>query len=175
MLNNIIFVGGIHGVGKSTICKEICNKLDINYLSASDLLKWKEVKENPNEKNVIDIPQTQERLIQGLQSILKDDEKYILDGHFCLFDEYFQITRIPFKTFELIKPILITVVIGDIQLINKRLSERDAQTYSVANLQYMQDEEIIYSKEVADKLKIDHIEILVSQYDKLINLLKPLL
>jgi len=35
MLDNITFIGGIHGVGKSTICRQICDEIKLEYLSAS--------------------------------------------------------------------------------------------------------------------------------------------
>lgn len=47
MYNNIIFIGGVHGVGKGTICQKIKEKLDFTHLSASEVLKWDDFK---NEK-----------------------------------------------------------------------------------------------------------------------------
>lgn len=39
MKNDIIFIGGIHGVGKGTLCKRIESELGIIHLSASEVLK----------------------------------------------------------------------------------------------------------------------------------------
>ena len=41
---------GIHGVGKCTICQQICSELNLEYLSASELLKWKAVIEDAKNK-----------------------------------------------------------------------------------------------------------------------------
>ncbi len=38
---DIVFVGGIHGVGKSTLCSKFNNLLGISHYSASDLIKKK--------------------------------------------------------------------------------------------------------------------------------------
>ena len=38
-MKNIIFIGGIHGVGKGTLCEKVCNDLNIRHLSASEVLK----------------------------------------------------------------------------------------------------------------------------------------
>jgi len=40
MNKEIIFIGGIHGVGKGTLCKRIASDLNIIHLSASEVLKW---------------------------------------------------------------------------------------------------------------------------------------
>ena len=39
LMKNIIFIGGIHGVGKGTIRKQIALKNDIVQLTASKILK----------------------------------------------------------------------------------------------------------------------------------------
>jgi adenylate kinase len=38
-INNIIFIGGIHGVGKETLCRKICKQLGLQHLSSSEVLK----------------------------------------------------------------------------------------------------------------------------------------
>jgi len=50
MFDNIVFVGGIHGVGKSTICQHICRELNMEYLSASELSKWEEINDDAKIK-----------------------------------------------------------------------------------------------------------------------------
>jgi adenylate kinase len=51
-MGNIAFIGGIHGVGKSTICQQICDKLNLVYLSASELIKWSDINEDVKNKKV---------------------------------------------------------------------------------------------------------------------------
>ena len=61
-MKNIIFIGGIHGVGKGTLCEKVCNELNLQHLSASEVLKWEEISEKEN-KLVNDFTLTQNRLI----------------------------------------------------------------------------------------------------------------
>ena len=82
LTNNIIFIGGIHGVGKGTICKEIVSKTDLIHITASEILKWNEINSSDN-KLVQNISSTQERLIYGLKNLIENDKQYLLDGHFC--------------------------------------------------------------------------------------------
>src|SRR5690606_12889108 len=111
--NNIIFIGGIHGVGKSSICSEICNKFNIQHLSASELIKWDELNEDPKNKKVANIPNTQTRLIIGLQQTIKDNQHYLLDGHYCLLNAKSEIVRVPLETFKQINPKLLILILGD--------------------------------------------------------------
>jgi adenylate kinase len=152
MFNNIVFVGGIHGVGKSTICKKICSDLGINYLSASEVLKWKQIKPDHQDKKVSDIPYTQDRLIMGLADIVKSDEFYLLDGHFCLLDQNGAVYNVPEETFQAINPLSLNVILGDAEEIKMRLEERDYLPYSISLLQEMQDNEVKYSKSLSDFL-----------------------
>lgn len=84
MYNNIIFIGGVHGVGKGTICQKIKEKLDFTHLSASEVLKWDDFKNEKGDKRVENVSTTQQRLIENLKNIVNPQKKYLLDGHFCL-------------------------------------------------------------------------------------------
>jgi adenylate kinase len=152
--NNIFFVGGIHGVGKSTICRQLAIDLNINYLSASEVLKWKELNTDVKNKRVNDIPDTQDRLIAGLQNIVIPQNYYILDGHFCLFNKDGLVTKIPLVTFAAINPISLTIIVGDIEEILAGLQNRDQKTYSQRSLIQMQELEMEYAQEISEKLKV---------------------
>lgn len=154
MYGNIIFIGGIHGVGKSTICRNSCASHSLNYLSASEVLKWNDVRLTENNKNVPDLNITQERLISGLRQVVDKKEKYILDGHFCLFNLDGIVQKIPIETFRLINPIEIVVIVGSPMEIANRLVARDGKNYSHIQLDKMQEIETQYGKKVANLLEI---------------------
>ncbi len=42
----IIFVGGVHAVGKGTICENLSQKFNLEHLSASQVLKWDELSDS---------------------------------------------------------------------------------------------------------------------------------
>lgn len=175
MFNNIAFIGGIHGVGKSTISKAIVDELSLTHLSASEVLKWKEINADEKNKKVKDVFETQNRLITGLQYIIVPSSYYLLDGHFILLDKDGNLNQVPFQTFRDISPILIAVVICDVSVIMKRLGERDSKTYDYNTLNEMQKAEVAYAKEVAAKLRIPYIESSTSDYKNIISILKPLM
>lgn len=154
MFSNISFIGGIHGVGKSTICHDLCGKLGIEYLSASAVIKWAELNADPNNKRVENISLTQKRLIAGLSNAVKKENHYLLDGHYCLFDKNGKVTRVPYATFKAINPVSLHLIIGDVNKIKARIEERDQRIYDIAILKNMQEQEMAYAKELSQKLNV---------------------
>lgn len=154
MYHEIAFIGGIHGVGKSTICKHICSELNLVYLSASELLKWEDINEDANNKKVKDIPDTQNRLILGLTNTVQKDTNYLLDGHYCLLNNDNEVVNIPLDTFEKISPISLNLILGDISEIKKRLETRDKKPYDYTLLERLQNEELTYAKYLSKTLGI---------------------
>lgn len=155
MYKNIAFIGGIHGVGKSTICEEICKEIQMQYLSASELLKWKEINEDKQSKNVKNIIDTQARLIAGLKNTVQKNQRYLLDGHYCLLNNQNEIINVPLETFRKIAPISLNIILGDVTEIKDRLEKRDQKSYSEDLLAQMQKSELNYAKKISKTLKID--------------------
>lgn len=170
MMRDIIFIGGIHGVGKGVICHEISMRTNRVHKTASDVLKWKEISE-PSNKKVDNIQSTQDRLIEGINNTFDDAKSYLLDGHFCLFNSEGDITKVPMKTFKEIAPKLIAVVTNDINVIKERLGQRDGKAYGADELRDMQATEIEYAKQVSSELNIPLVEIKDGDYQSLIRVM----
>ena len=132
----------------------MCTKLDIKYLSASEVLKWAEMNEDSKNKKVNDVALTQDRLIHGLIKRVEKKYHYLLDGHYCLLDKAGKIVKIPFETFEAINPVSLHLITGDILEIKSRLELRDERIYDYHLLKDLQDQEIDYAKELSQKLNI---------------------
>lgn len=154
MIDNIAFIGGIHGVGKSTICRKICDEVTLEYLSASDLIKWKDINEDIQNKKVWDISLTQDRLVVGLENRIQKKKYYLLDGHYCLINSENKIVNIPLDTFKLINPFSLSIIIGDIIEIKNRLEKRDNFQYDQELLTEMQESELDYAKYLSKALGI---------------------
>lgn len=167
---NIIFVGGIHGVGKGTICKEISLNTGLTHLTASQVLKWEEIS-NSDNKLVKNITSTQNRLIIGLKNLIKKDKKYLLDGHFCLLNSDGIPNRIDEDTFDQINPKVIAIVIDDVKKITKRLKVRDGKIYDIKVLDELQQMEIEYAKYLSNKYSVPYIEIKDGNYTQLMEII----
>lgn len=154
MFKNIFFIGGIHGVGKSTFCHQICHSHQLKYLSASEVLKWNNINEDPNNKKIKNISDNQDQLIIGLKSVVKENYFYVLDGHYCLLNKKEEIVKVPLETFKQINPLSLSLIVSDISDIKQRLDERDKQIYSNILLERMQAAETNYAREIAKNLKV---------------------
>lgn len=151
-MKNIIFIGGIHGSGKGTICDKIRTNTKIIHLTASEVLKWTEISEQ-NSKTVQDINDTQSRLINNLHKIIQEDERYLLDGHYCLLNAENKPVKVPLQTFLEINPEKFILVIAETKEIQNRLESRDNKTYDLNLIEDFQNMEIEYAKELSSKLK----------------------
>ena len=174
MKSNVIFVGGIHGVGKSTICRRGCSELNLRYLSASDLIKWEDISVKGN-KLVSNISNTQERLIEGLRHYTGDGKNYLLDGHFSLLKTDHQVEVVPVETFLQINPSALFIVTDDIAQIKKRLEDRDGKIYSYNMLKTFQAAELEHAKNLSKTLGISLSIFTVESYDEFISSLHHIL
>ena len=82
----MIFVSGIHGVGKTYFCNMIKEKLGIRNFSASQLIAEKRKRNFSVDKCVSDIDDNQLFLLDAINELRQAGEEFILDGHFCLFN-----------------------------------------------------------------------------------------
>ena len=82
----VIFVSGIHGVGKDYFTRKIEEELGIKSYSASELIsEYGNVNFN-SDKKTKNIGSNQDYLLQAIRSE-KLPKEYILNGHFCLLNE----------------------------------------------------------------------------------------
>jgi adenylate kinase len=157
-VKNIIFIGGIHGVGKGWICAQLSKELNIKHLTASEVLKWTEISSSSN-KLVDNVNETQDRLVNNLRKIVVKDEKYLLDGHYCLLNKDGEPYKIPFSTFSEINPNKLILVYEDTVTIKQRLQDRDHNEYSEDTLKKFQGFEIKYAEELSFKLSAPLLKI----------------
>lgn len=147
----IVFVGGVHGVGKSTFAKSVKDKCpNMESLSCSTIIKW----ENPANKEVGDVSETQNALLANFPYFIDQDKNYILDGHFCLLTKQGSIERVPIDVFELMSPSMIVVLKENPYIICQRLNQRDSRHYSLEFMTKFQIKEITYAAEVAETLGV---------------------
>jgi adenylate kinase len=146
----VIFIGGIHGVGKGTICRELERHFLIETVSASELLKWSEVSKVPGNKAVQNISDTQERLISGFNQL--KGSNYIIDGHFTLFDKDFNVIIVPDEVFQRIKPIHMCIIIDEPKEVAQRLLKRDGIIYDLNKLKDMQLMELDHAKYLSERM-----------------------
>lgn len=148
----MIFISGVHGVGKSYFCDMVKKSTGIESYSARTLITNKKHTGFAKDKLIPDIDDNQQYLLQAIDELRNSGHNFILDGHFCLLDAFGVITRIPIDTFKSLKPDAIILLMEESGVIVARRKERDGVNTSIQNIEEFQQEEYTYAKEVAAEI-----------------------
>ncbi|WP_025844710.1 ATP-binding protein [Paenibacillus ehimensis] len=157
-MRKMMFIGGIHGVGKTSLCKDLSNFFNIPHFSASKLISEEKAEVYSRNKLITDINTNQDFLSASLNR-LSINGWFLLDGHFCLLNQESKITRIPFDTFRAISPKTIIVLTDSISSVQERFFQRDNYQFDYRLLQSFQREEVKYAEEVSSELGIPMITV----------------
>lgn len=148
----MIFISGVHGVGKSYFCDMVKTETGIESYSASTLITQKKHFGFSKDKLIPDIDDNQQYLLQAVRELRDSGENFILDGHFCLLNASGEITRIPYDTFTALKPEAIILLMEKSEVIAARRKERDGIEAAVQDIEDFQQKECAYAKEVAAEI-----------------------
>lgn len=150
----MIFISGVHGVGKSYFCDQVKADLGIDTHSASKLIAERKNADFSSDKLIPDIDDNQSYLLAAVQELNASGTQYLLDGHFCLLNADGIVTRIPPETFKALQPEAIVLLTEKPEVIAERKKRRDCITHDVGDIRRFQDEEISYAKEIAEALGV---------------------
>jgi len=150
---SMLFVGGIHGVGKSTICHGAFSPLGYQCETASSLIitHGRSIEKN---KHVSDVPGNQSALIEQLILAKKHYSRLLLDGHFTLINRQGQIEPIDTCVFEAINPDQLILIKGETEEISRRLNARDSTRWDSSFLTKYQDMETEHARYVSEKIGV---------------------
>lgn len=122
----VIFLAGVHGVGKGYLGSPVARKLGIHHLTASQLIRderghatWS------NDKRVGEVDVNQRALIAAVGRFRINGEPLLLDGHFVLRDLDGALNKLPIEVFEQLQLAGVILLSDDAELIAKRLLSRD--------------------------------------------------
>ena len=156
-MRKMTFIGGIHGVGKTSLCKDLAKQYEIPHYSASKLISYEKEEAYSQNKLIPDIEQNQDFLSTSLNR-LNISGSFLLDGHFCLLNQSSDIKRIPFETFSRISPTSIIILTDAISSIQERFSRRDGYQFDPNLLEDFQNAEIKYAREISNNLNVPFLE-----------------
>jgi adenylate kinase len=151
---SLYFVGGIHGVGKSTLCDKLSVPLDAIHLKASELIHYKPSPADPTRKAVLDVEANQRQLVEALKSFPRSGANILLDGHFCLADTNGSIARVPLETFRALRPTALLVVEAEPAMILERLLRRSGSAFSLDLIVGLTTAERTYAEQVSNELAV---------------------
>ena len=151
----MIFVSGIHGVGKTYFCNMMGERLGIKAYSASELIAEKSNQVMASDKQVMDVDQNQMFLQMAINELRMKQEEFILDGHFCLLNKEGKISRISPGLFSFLNPDKIVLLMEKTSVIAERRLRRDGIFEN--SLYTFQEEEKKYAEEIATTLNVQLI------------------
>lgn len=150
-----IFVAGIYGVGKSTLCEKLSKKLCIPSFSAGDLISCVNGEEYGASKVVSDKYENQDILAMVVQRILTQYPQIILAGHFSIFTKTNSVDFSPKDVFTKLNIDKILLLEADIGIVAQNLASRDNRHYAYADLKALHDAEHEAAISVASRINCE--------------------
>jgi adenylate kinase len=157
----IVFVGGIHGVGKTTVSRALAALLGAKHVTAGALIREtasrsETVTVGIGNKAVPNVDGNQTLLLKGLDAYRArvGEGPILLDGHFSLLDQSGAVVAIPMPVFVTISPVAVVLVEADHSVVHARLVQRDAAAPPVMTISLLADRERAWAAQVCATLKI---------------------
>lgn len=155
----IIFLAGVHGVGKTTLVKSCVDKIGIEYATASSIIQKESNRINWDiNKLTEEIETNQEILIRGFTRIKTNKKTLILDGHFVIRDSQGIIVKLPPDTFKRLGIEIVILLESNPYEIQKRLKKRGSNL-SIQSIIEISKEELLHAKFVCNELKLKLIRL----------------
>lgn len=155
MKGKTIFIAGVYGTGKSTLCSGISTNLGIPHFSASDLISSKIGEQYGRNKQVADKVNNQNILVKSVQELFHHNEIILLAGHFCIFGKENNVEILPEFVYHQLNIENIILLEANIQQIQKHLLNRDGKDYFSEALNELIKAERKQSEIIAHKLSCD--------------------
>jgi adenylate kinase len=151
----IVFIAGIHGVGKGSTCSKIVDDEIFFHRSASSIIKAEKASAiSANSKRVVDVADNQRLLLAGISRFRASKGTLLLDGHFTLISKDGTLVEIPMDVFTSLELSQIVMIVDDPVEISKRLESRDGCKVDVDFIREHQFREERHGRSVAALLGV---------------------
>lgn len=154
----VIFIAGVYGVGKSTICEKLSLDTLIPHYSSSDLITNAVGEVYGRNKSVTDIDNNQKNLIHQVENLLKVNTQILLSGHFTIFDENCNVIRLETNVFERLNIDSIVLLENKADVIVNNLNKRDDKIYDIQHITNLIISEEDMCVEISQLLKLPMIK-----------------
>jgi adenylate kinase len=166
-----IFVGGVHGVGKTDVCTRVSNQLTLSHFTASAMIKALDssaVKQHT--KSVDSVPKNQDLLVQAVaQFYSSGTSRLILDGHFAVPNIVSQFEIVSADIFKQLQLDGVAVCFDDASQIHARRISRDKSSVGIQEIEGIQRIELEHGKFVAKSLGIPFFKVKAFDTDALLR------
>lgn len=172
----VIFVGGVHGVGKGTHCQLVSQRTGISWFTASSIIKTeKQSAIAVDTKAVADPSGNQSLLLRGVRRVTALNSTILLDGHFTILNSHDSIVLIDVEIFDQLQLQGIVVLKDNPSLIYDRLRRRDGCEWALADIRSHQETETTHAQMVATKLAVPIVIVESSDNDSFTKAVRAML
>lgn len=154
MQTGTIFLAGVYGVGKSTVCQKLSATYNLSVYSASDLISCVNDEQYGKNKLVTDLDNNQMILCRQVKRILASEPMIILAGHFCILGEDNEVVSIPDEIYKELRITKIVLLEADTNIIKSNLHSRDKTSYSKETVMALSIAERAKARSIAKELEV---------------------
>ena len=153
----VIFVCGVHGVGKTTFCQKLAKELKVPHFPASELIQETPklvIPDSVGNKRVKNIERNQAILLEAVRKKVEALNRIILDGHTTIIDQAGQYQILPENLFQRLGITEIVLLEGPANEIQRRLLLRDGVCPDVEFIREHQILEKKHAMHLADIMNV---------------------
>jgi adenylate kinase len=174
---SVIFLAGVHGVGKGFLGAPVANALGISHFTASQLIREEKGQATwGTDKKTSDLDDNQLALIRAVGQRRLTHPHILLDGHFVLRNAQGILTPLATSVFKELHPTGVILLTEDESIIASRLALRDKGTPDIQAISELAAAELTHAQAVCTELKLPftqiHAPTLASLTDAVTTLLK---
>lgn len=151
----IVFVGGIHGVGKTYLGAPVAKQLGMRHATASQLIREERGLQSwGTDKRVEGINENQAALISATNRLRSSGQRLLLDGHFVLRGTDGEITEIDTQVFRDLRIGAIFLLHATVDVVFERLRARGDTSWTEVELQHLTEREEAHARRVSTELGV---------------------
>lgn len=151
----IVFIGGIHGVGKTYLGAPAAQRLGLRHATASQLIREERGLQSWGaDKRVEGIDENQAALIAATRRVRSEGEKLLLDGHFVLRGTNGEINEIETTVFQDLQIGAVLLLHADVDVVFERLQARGDTSWTESELRLLAEKEEAHARRVVGELGI---------------------
>lgn len=150
-----IFVGGVHGAGKTFLTNSACERLGLRHATASQLIREERgLAAWTQSKVVADVQENQRALVQAIARVKASNVQLVLDGHFALRRGPWDHILIEASVFRDLGVRAVLLVQCPASVVWERLKARGDASWDMAEVQGLIEQEHHQAALVASELDV---------------------
>lgn len=132
----LIFIAGVHGVGKGFLCSLAEKEFEVTYASASNLIKENSNITFDSTKFTATPDKNQTILLAAIDDLKNKNSNILLDGHFSLINKDGDVNNLKIEVFKEMKPDGVILISEPSEVVIERLLSRDgvSSSYDITKL-----------------------------------------